>query len=346
MSANIVVRSILSRNIDRAGLLLQGNQLLTIVDNSFSKPKASVPIRITVNGKPFEYNATVPRVTEVKTDRTSRICIATIQFLQPIVDTPFNLSPSPSNLQGSTVYFRDARGDETWLDGRVSRVDDQVFRISTTRDFSAETYMVVGSPVAVREGGFEKIIGMIVSAGADALIAVRSEKLGQLLYYPQERGTTAWNLAFLRQNTIQALLHDLELRERDGLADAQCQQVQAALETLANTERTKATSAGFWEDAIRTDLEDFAQTFIRWNSHEGPQAPRLRGVTLIELRLKRRRIARQFSTYQGILSVELDNNAFEGVYATLGQVANSNPGLFVNLQQALLEYRRRTGIAI
>jgi pheromone shutdown protein TraB len=68
----------------------------------------------------------------------------------------------------------------------------------------------------------------------------------------------------------------------------------------------------------------------------------MRRETLDTLKEKRKKIAKQFSAHQGVLSTELDKDAFDEVYDAITQMVRNLPDIFPNLQKALVEYRHRS----
>ena len=145
-----------------------------------------------------------------------------------------------------------------------------------------------------------------------------------------KKGSPVWGVNYFRRDALVSLMDDLVEREKEGLADEECQHVQRCLSRLANA-AAAIPDHSFWRTTILKEMQGFADIYLKWNSHTGEEAPRKRRLELSNLRKKRNRLASAVRTNQYILENELDLALVESMYQAMGSLAEVLPEIFKNL---------------
>lgn len=153
------------------------------------------------------------------------------------------------------------------------------------------------------------------------------------------RGTAVWGFNRFRSDALVQLLNDLLACEKLGLSDVQCLKVRDALQGVL--EMASAIPEGAWlKDTVWTELHEFEQLYVQWNSHTGDEGPANRKKTLKAMRRKRDRISRKVRMNQLILVSELDDKLINDVYRSLGELSQSLPGIFRHLNGAVSRFNK------
>jgi hypothetical protein len=168
---------------------------------------------------------------------------------------------------------------------------------------------------------------------------IPSSILARRVAFDQDWGSIPHSLFHLRGPTLTALLDDLVVAEMNGLDDqTECKSVREILGMLVNS--ASGLGGGFWIGVLHKDLEEFLDLYRKWNSHAGPEAPKLRAETLRDLRNTRRRFTEKAGQYRGILSNELDKELFENVFKAIEHMCRQYPDKFPSLAKAVRNYRK------
>ena len=151
------------------------------------------------------------------------------------------------------------------------------------------------------------------------------------------RGTALWGINRFRSDALVQLLNDLAGFQEAGIESQPCRQVSSTFAKITNLSST-SPGGSFWHKSIHVLMQEFQNHYIRWSSHQGPDAAEARRKTLQDLRKTRSRIANRVRENQFILQNELDLRLIQNMYEAMGELATSLPDRFKNLSRAVARF--------
>lgn len=154
-----------------------------------------------------------------------------------------------------------------------------------------------------------------------------------------QRGSIEWQVHYFRRDSLVSLMHDLVDQEKDGLQEAQCDQVKKCLQKLANV-ASSIPDHSFWRSTILDELEKFSDIYYQWNSHSGTEAPRKRRLELRRLRDQRNKLATKWRKNQHILANEIDLQMTTAMHTAVQDLVKAVPEIFKALARSVDDYAR------
>jgi hypothetical protein len=153
------------------------------------------------------------------------------------------------------------------------------------------------------------------------------------------RGGNGWALNRMREDALDALLRDLELREGSGFdAEIYCDQVKDAFDRILATLETRKAKA-YWASVILDEFQKFRSLYKEWNDIKGTEDDRIkeRRTYTKKLRSRRRAIARKLRNgqRQRQIATSADMELAPNIFSPFLDLAASFPQLFANLFRAI-----------
>ena len=158
----------------------------------------------------------------------------------------------------------------------------------------------------------------------------------------QRLGSNGWAIDELLDRGLDRLIKDLRAIETKGFGEEICDQVRAALRTLADS-AVPGTAASFVPEII-SESDRFHERYVEWNGNgteSNEAAVRSRRGRISELYFWRSRMMEKLSAGRKGFTVFATDEDFEivrSIYEKLGIVVARNPDIFVKLSGSITKF--------